>query len=254
VHRGALLACAILPAAAAAELDSVVLTDGTVLRGEVLECGEQIRFSPRGTEPEILLDAKFVRTMFRANGDPCATLAAKIEAPAAAARPASRGVADVPEPGRRFYALQIFGLDLAAVGLGAAAIATASGRSSGGAPVALGIFAGGAYLLGGPIVHGMNGGGWPATRSFLLRAGLPLAGALIGGLIGHGSSSGSEETEFLGPLVGGAIGAGVGWCSAVLIDWSTAYVDTPAAPARLSLAPVGAPATRAPGLSLTLRF
>src|SRR3954470_266743 len=71
-HRDVLaLAVAVLAASTAGDSDSVVLADGTELRGLVVSCGAQIRFLPRGAGPEIELDAARVRSVHLADGSRC---------------------------------------------------------------------------------------------------------------------------------------------------------------------------------------
>jgi len=50
--------------------DTVIQMDGTVLHGRVLSCGDAVRFVPVGSA-EILLEAKAVREVRLASGEPC---------------------------------------------------------------------------------------------------------------------------------------------------------------------------------------
>lgn len=84
------------------------------------------------------------------------------------------------------------------------------------------LVAGGFFIISGSIVHGLHGRGPAALASFGLRAGLPAAGTLIGGLIGFlatvGESNSAVGSGVFGGLFGGALGCGVGVITASTLD------------------------------------
>lgn len=85
----------------------------------------------------------------------------------------------------------------------------------------------GVYLLGGPIVHLAHGHPGIAAASLGIRAGLPVAGALTGAVLGKQDCS---NCEFSG-LVYAVIGAGLGAASAIAIDAAAfGREDVPAEP------------------------
>jgi len=119
-----------------------------------------------------------------------------------------------------------------------------------------------AYLLGGPIVHLANGRQDTALSSFGLRAGLPIAGALLGyGLdrvaferrcnAGEQSNEGADCNEFAG-LYGGLVGFGLGIVVASVIDISVLAYDHPNKSTKVSwtFTPLIDPKRNATGMSL----
>jgi len=72
------------------------------------------------------------------------------------------------------------------------------------------------YLLGGPTIHGLHGNGGRAGASLVMRAGMPLLGALAGAALTPDCSPDSEcDDDFpAGPI----FGFGLGILSAMILD------------------------------------
>jgi hypothetical protein len=121
-------------------------------------------------------------------------------------RPGRPHVTSTTEPARRWYGLPTLVIDVSAVTLLAAG-ATRSKDALGPLSMALGI---GGYLVGGPIVHASHGNWGRGAASVLLRAGLPLATAIVGG--GSCSQDSGRCAEELLQL------AAIGAFSAVALD------------------------------------
>lgn len=154
----------------------------------------------------------------------------------------SSQVNSVPEKKSNYYGSSILMTDLTALGVGALAVATLSTSSSSGAVGGtLLVGAGLTYVLGGPIVHATHGNTGTAFGSFGLRLGLPVGGALVGGLIGGQMSQGcsGDFCELGGALAGGLVGFVGGMITASIIDISLlAYEDDPTSAApRMTLVP-----------------
>ena len=102
------------------------------------------------------------------------------------------------------YGLQIAGVDVAVL---AGAAATKSSN--------VGV---GGYLLGGPLVHLAHGHVGRALGSAALRAGLPVAGALLGGSLGDSRCEREDNPEELCGLEEMAAGLVIGAAAASLVD------------------------------------
>ena len=103
----------------------------------------------------------------------------------------------------RWYGYQLMLTDVATLAL---TISTESGE----------VFALG-YLLGPVVVHGANGNGGKAVGAPLLRAGLPLAGGLIGAATAD--CNGGQDFCGLGEAIAGVL---IGGLTALIIDYSWA--------------------------------
>jgi hypothetical protein len=125
--------------------------------------------------------------------------------------------ADLVEPG---YHLELAALDASALALGITGAWLASRDSTAvGNGLAIGGFA--VYAYGGPVLHGVNKGTGHGLGSWGLRAGMPVAGAVIG-YAAAGSCDESDE-GFLGDCflhgIGEmAIGFAVGIPVAMVLD------------------------------------
>ncbi|HUH01382.1 MAG TPA: hypothetical protein VML75_05260 [Kofleriaceae bacterium] len=97
-----------------------------------------------------------------------------------------------PETVQVRYGWQILLADLAAIAAGAA---TDEGE------ITLAV-----YLGGGPVIHLAHGNVGSAMGSLALRAGLPLAGALLGIAIEEPSCEGEFLCGFGGMIIGGTLG------------------------------------------------
>jgi hypothetical protein len=123
-----------------------------------------------------------------------------------------RAQADTPPPAPvTFVQTEHFGGQVALAD--AAAIALSIGLAAGTRNRVL--LAGG--VLGGPTVHAVHGDGAGAVEGLLLRLGLPVAGALIGGAL-DASNCGSDFSQC--GLEGALVGGFVGVLSATAIDAS----------------------------------
>jgi hypothetical protein len=142
-------------------------------------------------------------------------------------------VANRPEPKGAFYGYSILMTDLVALGVGALAVATISSSfpsSLGSAGGVLLVGSGLTYVLGGPIVHATHHKTRTAFGSFGLRLGLPVGGALVGAMVGVGSTQGcSVDSCGAGGIVeGGLVGFALGVVTASAIDIGVlAYEDVP---------------------------
>jgi hypothetical protein len=70
--------------------------------------------------------------------------------------------------------------------------------------------------LGGPIVHFAHNEIGKGFGSLGVRAGAPLALAIVGGVVGLAASSGNNSDDGWGALAGVAVGAGVGFCLGIV--------------------------------------
>jgi len=149
-----------------------------------------------------------------------------------------------------WYGAPIVIADLAAVSLTVAGAATASSSSDlGFGLIAAGV---GTYVLGGPIVHFSEDRIGTGFASLGLRLGAPLVGGAVGLGIGSAAVSGcTGEMCGLGALMFGAIGVGVGLVAAPIID-SRLLARKPVAPSQMSLSvtPTYQPTTGETGLSV----
>lgn len=74
------------------------------------------------------------------------------------------------------------------------------------------------YVLGAPAIHLLHDQRQEAAGSFALRLGLPLAGALAGGLIANASCGNGHDNEIPCAFVGGLLGVLAGGASAIVLD------------------------------------
>lgn len=83
------------------------------------------------------------------------------------------------------------------------------------------------YLLGGPVIHALNGEGNRTAGSLALRITLPLVGALAGAKLfdRRTSCAGDDIDCYSDDLAGAFVGFGVGALGAMIID--TALVARP---------------------------
>jgi hypothetical protein len=146
-------------------------------------------------------------TKSEAQAQPPAPCPAPAPPPRAAAKPKRA------EPSQtEWYGWQTIATDVLAV-----ALLAGSGDSDDGRQVAAGL---GVYLLGGPAVHLAHGELGKAGNSLGLRAGLPLAGGVLGYGLGALGCGDSEESlgDALCPVGMTALGVLVGAVGAVAID------------------------------------
>lgn len=108
-----------------------------------------------------------------------------------------------------------YGLPILAIDVSAVAIAHVGLFAKAPALIYIG---GGAYLVGGPIVHIVHGSGLRALGSFGLRAALPTGLGLLGALVGYELFGGSNNnnTDGYGPLVGLVLGGYAGGMSGIV--------------------------------------
>jgi hypothetical protein len=158
----------------------------------------------------------------------CVGLAVLVAAGSASAEPAPVDLTVPPEepaetvkaPG--WYGAPILVTDLVAAGMGVAALAFTQDHSESATTVfALGAVS--TYLLGGPIVHGVQGEGNRVVGSAALRVLAPIGGGLAGLLIAapFAQACGSNDGHYCSlerVMVGTAVGFGVGVVTASAID------------------------------------
>jgi hypothetical protein len=115
----------------------------------------------------------------------------------------------------RWYGWQGLGCDLVALAFVSAGAALENTPAND--PYEKGLIAAGAgvYLLGGPLVHQLNGNTVAGSKSLALRLGLPLLGAGAGYVLGSGAPGDDGPSIQLGLAL---IGAASGGVVAVLID------------------------------------
>ncbi len=161
--------------------------------------------------------------------------------------------ADEPAPETRWYGLQTMAADAVSTTLFLLGpqdvIIKGSERP---AFIALGLAG---YFALPPLIHwaGHDRPG-AALASLGLRVGVPLAGALVGGLIGTAvAGKGSADADIPPGVAGAAFGLIVGAPVAMTLDW-TLLSREPVAPSRFSVAPIYQPTTHARGLALQLKF
>jgi hypothetical protein len=153
-----------------------------------------------------------------------------------------------------WYGWQTLTFDGAALAMGLTLVAA---NPADGSTVAdtLGYGAGATFLLGAPAVHLAHEHPWKALASIGLRAGLPVATALVGGFFasssgrnGSGQSVDGAIQQFGNVWTGVVLGSLVGAVGASALDATLiAHERVPAAPPR---ATVGAITTWAPTVSL----
>jgi hypothetical protein len=161
-------------------------------------------------------------------------------APAAMAPPASQ-VTTAPTESR-WYGLRLLAVDGATLGtLVIVASANRVSSSMGGSnhhAYALGYAALGAWLVGGPVVHGLTSGlTYRVPVSLALRLGLPLGGALALWTLADNPNDHSD-TARSAPVVAGALGLLGGIVVADVLDvaW-LARDEVPSTTASVSVAP-----------------
>jgi hypothetical protein len=143
----------------------------------------------------------------------------------------------VGEPERHWYGWQVVATDGVALALSIAGGAASSDNNSN-ANAAFFALSGITYVLGGPIVHLAHHRAGTGFASLVLRVGLPVGGALMGGLIGEAVASGSHTDDQWGGLehletvaIAVAGGASVGAVAAVILDPTfLSYEERQAAP------------------------
>jgi hypothetical protein len=74
------------------------------------------------------------------------------------------------------------------------------------------------YLLGPPLLHLGHGNGEKVATSLLLRLGLPIAGALVGGAVGRAALGSGGDADVPYPLAAGIVGFVAGGIAAMAID------------------------------------
>lgn len=120
-----------------------------------------------------------------------------------------------PRARTEWYGWQTLTLD------GATFVVAVAGSAAAKSPIP-GLLACGFFVVSGSIVHGFRGRGSAALTSLALRAGIPAAGTLLGGLIGFVFTSGETNSAVgsgvFGALFGGAIGGGLGVLTASALD------------------------------------
>jgi hypothetical protein len=117
---------------------------------------------------------------------------------------------EAPKAASEWYGYQTLGADGLALGVGA--LAPSSGRGFAYAAI-------GTYLVGAPVVHVLNGNAGVALGDLGLRAGAPLAGALVGGLVAGLAAPKSDSVRGLSSVASGmAYGLLAGFGLAVAID------------------------------------
>jgi len=152
------------------------------------------------------------------------------EAPSAPPEAATEPPASAPPApaALEWYGWEILAADGAGIALGFAA--SAAGASQVGAVYGL------TYWAVPPFIHILHQNPWRGGQSFLLRLGLPFAGALVGGIAGAGA--GADFFGF-GPVLYVMSGFVIGALSAIVIDiaflaWGPAR-PAPARPASAAL-------------------
>jgi hypothetical protein len=183
---------------------AAVLNDRSIVRGKLLEeSADYIRIQERNTD--------VVRTIARANIRSLSR-GVRIAPPPPTASPSI----PPPQPAPEWYGEQLVVMDLAAVAAGLLGIAgTRNGQSIG---VAFLLLGGATYLIGPPIVHGVNGSG-PGTilGSFGLRLGAPLLVTAVAFFL-IPSNTNTDSAFFNALAVATTVGFLVGGGSAMLID------------------------------------
>jgi hypothetical protein len=144
-------------------------------------------------------------------------------------------------PKMRWYGEQTLLADAGSVVFLIAGAVASDGSSRAGhqaGDVLIGI-GGAGYWLGAPIVHAAHGQWGGAAGSLGLRVGLPLGGALVGGLLGLAACGGSSGDSEIGcPGVGAAIGAVGGAIAAPFVDaFALAYEPGPRPSREAAVAP-----------------
>ena len=113
-------------------------------------------------------------------------------------------------PTSEWYGWQIILADSASTGLLFAA-------SAGVSPAVAVVGSAVGYLGAGPIIHGVHDRPGAARGSLGLRTGVPLGGALVGGMLAAG---GSRRDSGLAAVYGGLLGFGTGLVIASILDVS----------------------------------
>ena len=127
----------------------------------------------------------------------------------------------------QWYGYQTLGVDGLALGVGA--LAPSSGAGFATAAITT-------YLVGAPVIHLVHGSPGKALGDLAIRAGAPIAGACIGGVIGILAARSNDGVARLeGMEVGGAYGLVAGVGLAVALD-AIVLARRDAAPARESAA------------------
>jgi hypothetical protein len=79
-------------------------------------------------------------------------------------------------------------------------------------------------IVGGPVVHAVNGGGWKVAKSLGLRIGLTMVGAMLGPVMWGDNDCGLNLDACFEPIV---LGAEIGGLTAMALD-ATLLANTPA--------------------------
>ncbi len=124
------------------------------------------------------------------------------EVTAASATPAEDTTVRAPRATSRWYGWQTLATDGAAIALAGLSMASDGSTSS----AIFGASALGTYVLGGPTVHAAHGRWGAAAGSLALRVVTPVAGALVGGLVGSTSNTNGWDG-----LANGALGMALGF-------------------------------------------
>jgi hypothetical protein len=146
--------------------------------------------------------------------------------------------AGAERPRTSWYGWQTAGSDVGVIGLWIAAYLVDEAKSGAtswqtyDAAVNVLVWSGVAvYALGAPAIHLAHGNGRKALGSFGLRAGLPIAGAIAGALIGS-VACGSDDNDFIScPVVFGVLGFVGGGIAAPIVDGTVLARETVTAPA-----------------------
>jgi hypothetical protein len=145
-----------------------------------------------------------------------------------------------PTPKMRWYGWQTLLADAASCTIAIAGGVVSGADSSRGSRTAGDVVSGvggAGYFLGAPIVHAAHGQWGSAAESFVLRLGLPLGGALAGGLLGL-AACGSSSGEVPCPAVVAGVGAVAGAIAAPFVDaFAVAYEPVPRVSHEAAVAP-----------------
>jgi len=238
-------------------LDSVILADGSVVRGEVVTADSiAVVIRLRSGEEQTIPRAQ-MRMLNRWAALPVA--APPLEA--LAATPAAA-------PRTRWYGWQTLGSDAIALALVPVAIVEGGDSSHKAAAAVVIAISGATYLFGAPLIHKLHHEEWTTTwYSFGLRVGLPLGGGIIGALAGipleQSCESNRNKNGFdldlcatdiaATAILGGAIGV----VSAIIVDAAAfAYEPVVATAPQISFAPLifphGSPTVPQGGTGLAL--
>jgi hypothetical protein len=134
-------------------------------------------------------------------------------------RPGARGEREAKGAKQRWYGAPTLVVDGVSV-----ALVLAGAGADGSASAGLAAMAVPGYLLGGPIVHAVNGHGWRAGGSLLLRGGGSIAGLMLSAAATDCAHDGGTCVEDL------AVGLALGSVVAIAIDLSLLHWEDVPAP------------------------